>query len=511
MKSFPSAPLNLDQWREPRHGVRIAVANWYPLCRLENQFFKPANSIRMVWYYLLSIGPVPVWRKIRSRTAEKKRNKKVAAAGSGMVMEAPEGSSWQKGELVIFFAPNHPEKPQRICVDERFLASITEADKELINPGAGLFLPPQLEPYVGWSFFSGIAVNEEQISKGLSCLKGFFMANQGSATVKPLLDGLVVERVGKPRANPVRPAAVLFGLGNYAKTQIIPHIRGKVNLCCVHEIDPDQLATVSSRDLVLDTSPVPRQGERYDAWFIAGYHHTHAALAVQALKQGAYAVVEKPVATTWEQYRSLQALFRGDADSRLFACFHRRYSKLTRLACRDLKTAEHRPVDMHCLVYENPLPRLHWYNWPNSGSRLISNGCHWLDYFLFLNGYCRTEHASILSLRGNDLVSMVRLENGARMVMSLTENGSARLGMRELIELRSGDITIRIIDSAFYYAENSARVLCRMRTNPLDAYRRMYNSIGDKIAGAEPADSPESLRSTELMLQLEETITNRGH
>ena len=66
---------------------------------------------------------------------------------------------------------------------------------------------------------------------------------------------------------------------------------------CVHEIDPLQIPSGDTAH-AWDTAPLPRDGERYDAYFIAGYHGGHADLAAHALAQGAAAAIEKPIATT---------------------------------------------------------------------------------------------------------------------------------------------------------------------------------------------------------------------
>lgn len=321
----------------------------------------------------------------------------------------------------------------------------------------------------------------------------------------------VTERLEATRPrHPEKPSAVLFGFGNYAKTLIVPYIRRHLDLRCVHELDPDQLRAARRWGVALDTSPEPRETEAYDAWFIAGYHHTHAPLAEKALRTGAYAVVEKPLATTWSQYESLRRVVEALDKRRLFVCFQKRYSKLNEWAFRDLGVRRGDPVDMHCIVYEIPLPRRHWYNWPNSGSRIVSNGCHWLDYFLFMNGYCAVEDAGVWPSRGRDVVIFARLENGATLAMSLTDTGSARLGVREVIELRAGNVTVRIDDGAFYFSESTTRVLRRKRINPMTAYRRMYDAICQRIASGEDGDELETLRSTELMLRLEDELRTKG-
>ena len=81
-----------------------------------------------------------------------------------------------------------------------------------------------------------------------------------------------------------------------------------------------------------------------------------------------------------------------------------------------------------------PLPKLHWYSWPNSGSRLLSNGCHWIDYFLFLNAFSPVTNYSLKVAKNGDSNVFVELENKAVFTMVLTDLGSSRLGVREHIK-----------------------------------------------------------------------------
>jgi predicted dehydrogenase len=137
---------------------------------------------------------------------------------------------------------------------------------------------------------------------------------------------------------------VIFGYGHYAKTIIVPNIEHTLAIDAVHEIDPTQIPRQGTDIPRWDTAAVPREGERYDVYFLAGYHHTHAPLAVTALNRGAYAVVEKPLAVDEDQLTSLLAAM-SRSDRGLFACFHRRYSPLNRLALRDLGQRPGGPID----------------------------------------------------------------------------------------------------------------------------------------------------------------------
>lgn len=489
-------------WRRPDMDVRIRIDRWVPVERIRNQYIERPRDIRLVWNYLWYVGPKAVLNKIVSRRNEALRNRKVAALGSGEILECSGQRSVSVGDHVVFFAPNQPADPgEHVVIDERFVLGMSEL--RLLDPAV---LPVGLAPYVGWSAFSGRDVDVGRVQEALEEIsephrrgdsRGLQPGPLGSISPTVMAD-----RVGLRARQSASKTAVLFGLGNYAKTQIIPNIDRRIRLECIHEMDPDQLRTARGYGAVLDTAPVARPGERYDVWFIAGYHHTHADLALCALARDGAAVVEKPLATTWNQLALLREAMAGGGV--VYACFHKRYGSLNQWVERDFPIGAGEPIDMHAIVYEIPLPPLHWYNWPNSGSRIISNGCHWLDYFLFVNGYSRPVDSWVRPGRGSDMVAGARLENGARLVLSLTETGSHRLGVREVIELRAANVTARIVDGAVYEAESSRRRLGKHRCNPMSAYSSMYQRICLSILQGSNGDPVETLRSTELMLRVED-------
>jgi predicted dehydrogenase len=145
---------------------------------------------------------------------------------------------------------------------------------------------------------------------------------------------------------------------------------------------------------------------------------------------------------------------------KIFCCFHKRYSDFNRLARKDLNLLPGQPVCYHCIVYEVPMPPLHWYKWPNSKSRLITHGCHWIDHFLCLNGYSEALTCDLIG--SPDLGTLncsVTLANGAYFTMVMTYNGSDRIDPQDYIELRCNGRTIRIINESKYLAESKQRVL----------------------------------------------------
>jgi hypothetical protein len=191
----------------------------------------------------------------------------------------------------------------------------------------------------------------------------------------------------------------------------------------------------------------------------------------------------------------------------LFACFHKRYSPLNKLALEDLDHHPGEPINYNCIVYEVPLPKMHWYRWPNSKSRLVSNGCHWIDHFLHLNDYCEVASTRVGSGSDGTIDCSVALKNGAYFTMVLTDTGSQRIGLQDYVELRSGGVTVKITNSSRYFSENRLRVLRRKRVRKTISYKLMYRSIAAQIAEGKAGDSINSVRvSGRLILELENLL-----
>jgi predicted dehydrogenase len=489
----------LTEYADPTVDLKVVVYHWLNTQPVPPQFVAPELSLQLLWNYARRIGWRPVVRKVCSRLSEHRRNQKGAGVGVGKVIASSGGADLASGSLVVFFAPNHDLEATVIVVDKDFAVAVESIGK--VSEARCHEFPAALGRYVGWSKYSGVYVDRQAVHE---CLAQYAEGLSVSYADKPLDSVTLVDRIENHAKASDKPSAVLFGLGQYAKTIIIPSVQKHLDLQRVHEIDPLQLNYLRGRRGVsLDTSPLPREGSKHDVWLIAGFHHTHSGLASQGLKDGAAVIVEKPLATTSQQYREFVHTLETTKQPRFWLGFHKRYSQLHSFFCTDTGASAQQPVDMHCIVFEIPLPANHWYNWPVSGSRLISNGCHWIDYFMFVNGYSEVEEMRKSCPRGSDVMVQIRLRNGAYCSMVLTESGSRRLGVRDHIELRVGEFTVSMVDSEFYVSENHRRIIRKARVNPLDAYSRMYEKICESIIRGREGDHVRSLRSTEAVLELE--------
>ena len=503
----------LDYHRGERE-FRIRVLAWRIVRRVDDLYFVRPKSLRLVYNYLREVGGREVLRKIASRTKEQVRNEKYIACGVGQVLEQGASKEFNADEFVVFIAPSHPACAERIVLPAALLM-YAPPDLELNSSVEGIChvddrLPSSAlagwETLMGWSAFSGSELPPhlgEVMGEAVRLIK----ATDWSAARRLPVGGasLVRERSDDriKQQGQTRKRAVVLGYGNYAKTIILPNIRPFMDVDAIHEIDPTQIPSRLDLAWNFDTAPAPREGLTYDAWIVAGYHASHAPLAVAALSAGSYAVVEKPLATEPCQ---LDALARVVEHSpRLFAGFHKRYSPMNDWARSDLRCVPGDPVSYYCIVYEVPLPPRHWYRWPSSRGRIVSNGCHWIDHFLFLNEYSAVDAIDVCHARSGTVSCFVTLENGACFTMLLTDEGSPRVGVQEHVELRANGVTVRMTDGMSYHAEDARRILRRATIHKYSGFRRMYRAIGQAIATGQYGDSPRSvIASTQLILALED-------
>jgi predicted dehydrogenase len=493
--------INISNWRNPVSESRVLIEEVFCEIPIHDQYIVHQKSFWLLWNYIRRIGFNAVITKIISRFSEVTRNQKFAGIGLGRIVENSINSSLDIGQRIIYFSPNYNRFCDDLVLNDAFIYPLFISDSGTFN--REVQFPEELKIYIAWSPYSGLQLDVDLIQKNLAAIPiniKNFQSKSHYSFKEP------ITRIEFSNNNTSKLSAVLFGLGNYAKTAILPNIKKHVALKRIHEIDPLQLKYAERfRDVSMDSSPFPCPSLEFDIWFIAGFHHHHTSLAVQAISSGATAVIEKPLATKMSDYLEFKSTVEKNSSSRFFLCFHKRYSKLNDFLLLDRgKDSQLDPVDMHCIVYEIPLPRHHWYNWKNSGSRLISNGCHWLDYFMFLNNYSEVSDLKKWTPRGTDVVVQVKLTNGAYLSMTLTDTGSQRLGVRDYIELRSMGNTYTMIDSEFYRFESRSRIHRKERVNPMHAYSRMYKNISKKIQMGYSGDSIISLNSSLLTLLLEE-------
>jgi predicted dehydrogenase len=517
--------LAADRWLDgyldetPGPGqVRVRPAVWITLFPVDGQYFVRAGSFLALTAYTREFGLRAVTRKTMSRLHERDRNRRHVGIGLGTVLPTavtpPDAST---GTLVAFVAPCHPACMERVVLDARLVRPFATGTRPhpgtLVHRARPAGRPPRVdEALIGWSPLSGTDLDPAAVSRLVAWLADEWQGPRPGDRRLRGVSPVVTHDRNRPPGTDGRPTAALFGLGHYAKTQIVPHVREHLDLRRVYEIDPVQIGARHPRRWTFDTSPVPREDEPTDVVLIAGYHHTHAPLAVSALRRGAVAVVEKPIVTTEDDLDEVTKLV--EAGGRLYACFQRRYSPMNAWLRTDLGLTDRgggrdgEPMVYSSVVYEEPLPARHWYRWPASRTRLVSNGCHWIDHFLWLNDFAPVRRSAVSTARGGTFTVYVELVNDAVLSLVLTSAGGSRYGLREHTELRANGVTVSIVDGARYTAEAGTRILRRRRINRLDSYPAMYRDICARIVTGATGESAHELAAVaDLTLRLDAAAT----
>lgn len=202
--------------------------------------------------------------------------------------------------------------------------------------------------------------------------------------------GAVPSRPPDPRPRLSAPVARLdvIGAGNFARTMLLPHLRGKIPFGTVvnqtalssNHVKTKfgfQRAETDARTVFQEPGPA--------AVLISTRHHLHAPLVKTALAANRHVFVEKPLCLTRDELAELDAAIAGSG-STVQVGFNRRFAPAS-LELKKLLAAAPGPKSVSYRVMAGPLDPQHWVaNVAESGGRVVGEACHFLDYFRFLFG-----------------------------------------------------------------------------------------------------------------------------
>ena len=189
-----------------------------------------------------------------------------------------------------------------------------------------------------------------------------------------------------PSSRPARRPVVrlgVIGAGNYATSMLLPHLQDRTDVRLVEVATATGLsATNAQRRFGFERCSTDHRGllddEAVDAVVIATRHHAHAAMVCEALRAGKAVFVEKPLAVDPDQLQAILAAIGDSGNDRLMVGFNRRFAPLL----VDLKGdfgARSGPVQVRYDVNAGRLESGSWYGQPEEGSRLVGEGCHFVD------------------------------------------------------------------------------------------------------------------------------------
>lgn len=305
-----------------------------------------------------------------------------------------------------------------------------------------------------------------------------------------------------------RNEVFLVGAGAYACAYILPVLSG-LPLDTIVDLNPALAAIVSERfkfrhrDTAAERAFERLIGAVDPIVVLAGYHSTHAEHAAMAVaaNPNARVLIEKPPALDMAQAARLVALRRAGAHVEIG--YNRRFAPMTLAARREIAGAEG-PLSITCIVKELRIPDSHWYYWPSQGTRILGNVGHWVDLGVSLidaDPVSLVVASAERSIAGDEISMTVLFDDGSRLTVIATKLGNGLRGVQESIDIRRGDVTVRIDDFMSMTTERAGRRRVRRRRLRDKGHVAMYRAfVEDVAAGRRPIYSDRALMTTTQIL-----------
>ena len=481
----------------PAEGVLIEVLASVPLVTLKNasgrQQRRPGRKVAV---FLVTDGPRSTLRKARTKREEPKFTGDLwVALALGEVISS--------GRRVVALAPRVPSCAQQIVVHPDLVADAPNAFGQPDLERAAARLIPHAEALNRLArqnfLYSGMTPPEELTGLFTEALRDHAPAtgNATTALQPPRGEGKAADTVLRlrPAASEAGMPAAVLGGGDYTRTEIIPGLRrAKMSLYAVANREP-QIAAIVGRQFgfVLATTDSERAIAELPApglVVVATAHDSHTQLACSAVQAGHRVFLEKPPTVTPDDVQRLAAAMRANPGA-IEIGFNRRYHPLVRKAKSRLQR-QSGPTTITCVVKELNFERDHWYFWPNQGTRVTGNLCHWIDLAVYLIQGNPLPVSLTLSPRvpssepGSDeeRVLAVTFEDGSLLTVLGTSRGDDIRGVQEYMDIRRGLVSI-VIDDLWKMRTRSEGIERPSRTLFRDkAHTAMYREgIGRVVAG----------------------------
>lgn len=431
--------------------------------------------VRKVVSFALTDGPAATARKARSKRAERSYSGDyhlIAVLGH---TESDEGPGTKEAR-VLALVPRAPRCASWILACSALVRRVPEDFGEgelasfaaLLLPGAGKLAGQLTQGYI-YSSMSPPAELMESFERALvTAPDPMPVSGPGSGeTLRPPdttrgggeeieIQARTGRNPGDARSSDAAPLAIL-GAGDYVRIEVAPalsHAALRRAVLCDRE---PQIAALAAAELgfgraTTDASAAIDSLERRGLIIVATAHDSHAELASRGLEAGHRVLCEKPAIVDATDLDRLLAAVAA-APGELEVGFNRRYHPLVERARR--RIAEERgPATIVASIREVDITPDHWYLWPNQGTRVAGNLCHWVDLAIHLLGPGREAVAVSVSPRVSSAPTGVDAErtfsiafnDGSSVALVPTGRGDSVRGVQEQIEIRRGPLTLRLDD-----------------------------------------------------------------
>jgi predicted dehydrogenase/threonine dehydrogenase-like Zn-dependent dehydrogenase len=185
-----------------------------------------------------------------------------------------------------------------------------------------------------------------------------------------------------------------------------------------------------------------------DTIFIATPHSSHAELVIKALEQNKNVFVEKPLAITLEQLKSVANAI-SKSNQMLMVGFNRRFAPICRTIKKEFANITE-PCVVNIRVNAGLIPKEHWIQNPEiGGGRIVGEICHFIDLMQFFANsepvkvFAESITSADIQTTSNDNIAIVvKFSNGSVGNLTYLANGDKSMPKERIEVFGAGTIGV---------------------------------------------------------------------
>jgi len=258
------------------------------------------------------------------------------------------------------------------------------------------------------------------------------------------------------KVNKTKIGVSIIGAGSHATNELIPLLNSMKNIefrgiSSASGVRAQALGKKYKFNFCTSEPESILNDNESDCVYILTRHDTHAELTISALEAGKHVFVEKPLALSESELKSVT-----DAQKRtgriLLAGFNRRYAP-TAIKMRNFFGTRAQPLSLHYCSNVGFRPNNHWLHDPQQGGGVIlGEACHFIDFcYWFVNSPIIDLDIVALNARNTGLISednvhiTLKFSDGSVATVAYLSNGSANYS-RERIEVHCDNKSASLTD-----------------------------------------------------------------
>jgi predicted dehydrogenase/threonine dehydrogenase-like Zn-dependent dehydrogenase len=234
------------------------------------------------------------------------------------------------------------------------------------------------------------------------------------------------DSVSRPTNNLVKIGVI--GAGNYASTMLLPFLKGKVDMIGIATATgisaQDKSRKFGFRYASTDYKEM-LSDPNINTVLIATRHNQHARMVSDALDKGKNVYVEKPLAISVEEIKSVTNSYLA-SNLLLMTGYNRRFSPSVRYL--KSKLDKNIPYSVYYQINAGYIPKDKWYQSPEQGGRLIGEVCHFIDTIQYLldsepvSVFANTTTTGDMPEHDNTFIT-IKFNNGSSCVVAYLSDG----------------------------------------------------------------------------------------